>query len=465
MMAAALALVAGLTVVTSSRWQVVPFVNGVRGPDPGSVQYAAQTVGESETAPDPYVNGVLAPAPSEQGYSQQSVGSSDATPAPYVDGVLGPVADEVQAIPTEVPATAATVTPETAPTPATTSSQVITPSQFSASAETYPRAASSSPQVFAPASFSSAPILYPRSGSSSSQVIAPSSFDSSPAIYPRPATASSPQTLVPSSFAVTPVANAGPASTSSSVQGTAVAVPDGIQDTDGDGVPDGSDNCPLVSNPGQENTDSGPPPSGTGAIGNGTGISGDDTTVPNGDSLGDACDPDNDNDGLPNASDPDPGGDITYDDNNNGDPCVPMGTDSADDGPSWDSDCNGVRDGVEGSCPLAVNPDGDDDGDGLLNTWEVCKWGTNPAVQDSDGDTLGDCTEAVDTNGNGIILGDFGSDALNSARAALLPAGVGAGQFGKDGDFDLNGNNIVAGDFGADTLTTARFALGVWTCQ
>ena len=36
-----------------------------------------------------------------------------------------------------------------------------------------------------------------------------------------------------------------------------------------------------VFNPGQENTDSGPPPSGTGAIGNGTGIPGDDATVPN----------------------------------------------------------------------------------------------------------------------------------------------------------------------------------------
>jgi hypothetical protein len=232
---------------------------------------------------------------------------------------------------------------------------------------------------------------------------------------------------------------------------------DGV-DVDGPGPGQPNDNCPLVSNPGQENADN--------QIGNGTGIPGHDSTVPNsaGDNIGDACDsPDADNDGIPNASDTDPGGDITYDDNNNGIMCP---VDAADDGPSWDHNCNGILDGkdlVPGSCPLAVNPNGDDDGDGLKNTWEVCKWGTDPAVQDSDGDTLGDCTEAVDTDGNGII--DFGGDAINSARATLLPAGIGPGKFGKDGDFDLNGNNVVAGDYGTDTLETAKFALGLKVCK
>ena len=105
--------------------------------------------------------------------------------------------------------------------------------------------------------------------------------------------------------------------------------------------------------------------------------------------------------------------------------------------------------------------EGDDDADGLLNTWEVCKWGTDPAKVDTDADGKGDCKETVDTDGNGIV--DFGTDALNSARAALVPAGVGAGKFGKDGDFDLDGNGVI--DFGGDTLTVARFALGVWTCK
>jgi hypothetical protein len=265
-------------------------------------------------------------------------------------------------------------------------------------------------------------------------------------------------------------------------------------DIDGDGIPDSVDNCPSVFNPGQENTDA--------AIDNGPGISGDDKTIPNAvaDNVGDACqtDPDIDHDGLPNSEDMNPlgatgicarfagaddghpnpaGGDVTNDDDHDGNPAPPMGTDTADNGPSWDTDNDGVLDGVE--CALGHNPRdagdrpseaecggaGDTDGDGLLDAWETCKWGTNPNIVDSDGDTLGDCTEAVDTNGNGIILGDFSADALNSARATLLPAGVGPGRFGKTMDFDLNGNGIVAGDFGVDTLETDRFTLGILPCQ
>jgi len=225
------------------------------------------------------------------------------------------------------------------------------------------------------------------------------------------------------------------------------------------------------------------------AIGNGKSIAGDDASVPSGEfpAANDCLDNDDDNDRyrddlellLPDSSCPaktaltSPGGDITYDDDNDGDPAAGSlgGTDPTDDPASWDSDGDSVLDGAE--CTLGTDPanpaskpttaqcggTGDTDGDGLLNAWETCKWSTNPAVQDSDGDTKGDCVEAVDTDGNGIV--DYGGDALNSARATLLPAA----SFGKDGDFDLNGNNVLMGDFGADTLTVARMAFKILVCK
>jgi hypothetical protein len=203
--------------------------------------------------------------------------------------------------------------------------------------------------------------------------------------------------------------------------------------------------------------------SNTMEIGNGASIITADISVPwQGSPL--SCSLDGDNDGIPNASDPNPGGDVTYDDDGDGMACIATGGgDPTDTGPSWDANCNAKLDGKEASCPLATNPTADDDGDGLLNTWEVCKWGTDPNVVDSDGDGKGDCIEACDTDGNGLC--GFGDDALNSARATLLPAGIGAGKFGKDGDFDLNGNNLLSGDFGNDTITTAKYAFKILACK
>ena len=62
--------------------------------------------------------------------------------------------------------------------------------------------------------------------------------------------------------------------------GTDFATVKYVQDSDDDGIPDGFDNCPLESNPEQENYD--------------------------GDPQGDVCDPDDDNDGILDVDDPFP---------------------------------------------------------------------------------------------------------------------------------------------------------------
>ena len=65
-------------------------------------------------------------------------------------------------------------------------------------------------------------------------------------------------------------------------------------DTDGDGVLDHLDNCPFVPNPDQLNTDA--KPFDIDPI-----FPGQNVTVPNSDKLGDACDPDIDNDWMLNT--------------------------------------------------------------------------------------------------------------------------------------------------------------------
>ncbi len=102
-------------------------------------------------------------------------------------------------------------------------------------------------------------------------------------------------------------------------------------DTDSDGVPDASDNCPAAANADQANAD--------------------------GDAQGDACDPDDDNDGLADGSDncalvanPDQ---ADTDGDGQGDAC------------DGDLDGDGVADGAD-NCPLAANASQvDNDADGL----------------------------------------------------------------------------------------------------
>jgi len=208
-----------------------------------------------------------------------------------------------------------------------------------------------------------------------------------------------------------------------------------VVDGDLDGVPDAQDNCPTVYNPDQANTDRHRRP-------NGADVPGNWASNPVSDTLGDACDPDSDNDWMLDS------------DYNTffPTPIPPESVGCNDSGPTYDlqridSDADTVIDGAE--CALGSNPnnagskppgfpppDGDHDklpawldnllcptdvdGDTLagdndpdcdfydpsgsnaefIDGVEFRGYGLKPAVVDSDADGCADWIEIVDVNGS-----------------------------------------------------------------
>ena len=167
-----------------------------------------------------------------------------------------------------------------------------------------------------------------------------------------------------------------------------------VLNSDHDRICDECDNCRFVSNLDQANLDAKDSPC------RGAGVAGD--------KLGDACDPDIDNDGIPNDSEL--GCEKDYYNDIDGDSFC-CNVDNCPDEPNdqTDSDGDGVGDACD-NCPNAYNPGqenstreyvrlgdyGREAGDGVPDACDNCRSIYNPNQTDSDGNGIGDaCDQPV----------------------------------------------------------------------
>lgn len=141
-------------------------------------------------------------------------------------------------------------------------------------------------------------------------------------------------------------------------------------DSDCDGVPNGSDNCPGVANPDQADADH--------------------------DGRGDACD----------ACPADPANDADGDGvcgNVDNCPTTPNAN-------QLDTDGDGIGDACDNGCP--AGPGNDADGDGVGNACDNCPFVANPDQRDTDGDGVGDlCTPFQNPAGGQFVIGDLANMA------------------------------------------------------
>jgi N-acetylneuraminic acid mutarotase len=181
-------------------------------------------------------------------------------------------------------------------------------------------------------------------------------------------------------------------------------------DSDGDGVPDATDNCPHNFNPDQTDSD-----------GDGVGdicdtCANDPNKVSPGECGCQVPDTDTDHDGTPDCFDPCPT------DPNKVSPglcgCGHVDTDTDDDGTADCSDaCPNDRNKIApGACGCGV-PDTDTDGDGIPDCHDNCPATFNPDQLDSNNDGIGDaCTLLQFPAGGVFVIGDN----VNTATGATI---------------------------------------------
>jgi hypothetical protein len=176
-----------------------------------------------------------------------------------------------------------------------------------------------------------------------------------------------------------------------------------LTDNDGDTVAPATDNCPMVANQAQTNTDAEVRP-------NGPLIPGDDATYMNHDTMGDACDPDDDNDGRPDSGESGACGTQGVKVTN------PLLLDTDGDHLTDGWECAQNSDPTNASSKFVGTGSTDLDGDRISAKWEKRGYNASDVTTDSDGDGCHDMVELASVDGNTFIND---ADRLAVARRAL----------------------------------------------